>query len=1419
MADEQKYLEYLRRATTEIQDLRAQLSREREKTEEPFAIVGMACRFPGGVTSPEEFWQLLSDGRDAITDLPADRGWDIAGIYDPDPEAQGKSYTRSGGFLADPASFDADFFGVSPREAQWMDPQHRLLLECATEAFERTGIDLNTLRGSPTGVFTGIMPNGAIRQVGSLAAGRLAYVFGLEGPALTVDTACSSSLVALHLAVQALANGDCTLALACGTSVITTPDLFVDLSQQRGLSPDGRCKSFDAAADGIGSAEGVGALLVERLSDARRHGHPVLALVRGSAVNQDGRSNGPTAPNGPAQQRVIRQAVSRARLTPQDIDVVEAHGSGTPLGDPIEAQAIIATYGQDRERPVYLGSLKSNIGHAQAASGVAGVIKMVLAMRHGVIPPTLHVKTPSPHVDWSAGAVELVTRTTPWPDTGRPRRAAVSAFGYSGTNAHVIVEQAPDVPASQAYSGPPAPWLLSAKTEEALRGQAARLRSWLDEREDADPAQVAAALATQRTAMPVRAAILGTRRADLLRGLEGLAAGEPDAEVFRARARPDGRLAVMFSGQGSQRARMGYELHSRFPVFAEAFDAVCAAVDPHLERPLKSVVFARPDTAQARLLDRTDYTLAGTFALEVALYRLLESWGVRPAAVTGHSTGELVAAHVAGVWTLEDAAKVVTARGRLMAALPDGGAMLAVAASEEWLCEVLEPLGTGVSLGAVNSPSAAVVSGEATLVAEVAAVCRAQGVRTKLLPISIAAHSALTEPMLEAFGQVVASVAAQPPRLPVISNLTGKVLTADQACSAQYWVDHVRGTVRFADGVRTLRAMGMSRLLELGPDTALATAAQDTLAEQRGDELATSVLRRNRPEVESLLSALARLHTDGVLVEWRAVFERDSAPWLDLPTYAFQRERYWRAPSAAVLDAGGLGFGTLDHLFLRAAADLPHADGLLLTGRLSAETHPWLADHAIWDTPLLPATGLVELVARAGAAAAHPTVRELVLHAPLPLPDRAAIHLRVAVAGPDQAGLRPVTVHARREGVLDDEPWTLHASGRLAAEPLAPAEVNASWPPLDAVAVDIEGAYDRFAAHGYNYGPAFQGLRALWRRGEEVFAEVALPDAQHAEADAFILHPALTDAAVQAYAVAFTGSDDESGQAWMPYAWEGVSLHAVGARAIRVRLAPTGDGGISLSAVSPGGTPVLSVEALRLRAVSAEQVSAPGAAGAALLRLEWVAADGPMPRDVSAQLSSGWAMIGQDDVRLSGALGPAWGDGRWYPDLDVLLGSGDLVPSRVVLASPPAPSAVRDLVRTWQTDERLAAAKLVVITREAAIWDVIQAAQEDHPGRLILVDVDDTEASARKLPAIVTLDEPQVTIRNGTVLVPRLARLSAPERTAPPLDPGGTVVVMSEVAAIGGAVARHLVTGFGLRSLVLADPLGPAAEGAADLEK
>ncbi|GAB2609851.1 hypothetical protein GCM10027168_48580 [Streptomyces capparidis] len=1424
MNNEQKLREYLKRATADLRQARRRVKQLEEQP--PIAIVGMACRYPGGISSPEDLWRVVAEGVDTISPLPDDRDWDLESLYDPDPDAQGKTYVKGGGFLRSVADFDAELFEISPREALAMDPQQRLLLETSWEAVERAGIAPASLRGSQTGVFTGSPSSEYVSALGrvpeglegylstgnaiSVASGRVAYTLGLEGPAVSVDTACSSSLVALHLAIQSLRQGECSLALAGGVTVMPTPATFVEFGRQRGLAADGRCKAFAGAADGFGPAEGVGVLVVERLTDAVRNGHRVLAVVRGSAVNQDGASNGLTAPNGPSQQRVIRQALASAGLSASEVDAVEAHGTGTTLGDPIEAQALLATYGQgrDEDRPLWLGSVKSNIGHTQAAAGVAGVIKMVMAMRHGVLPPTLHVDEPTPHVDWSAGHVSLLTEAREWTADDHPRRAGVSSFGISGTNAHVILEEPP---AADAEPGPAVapgdavlsgsatiPWPVSARTADGLAAQADRLSG--SEAATADPVDVGWSLVSSRAVLDHRAVVWGSATGELRSGLDALASGSVAANVVTGAAEAEaGSGAVfVFPGQGSQWLGMGRGLLASSPVFAARLAECESALRPFVDWSLGEVLAGDDDA----WLGRVDVVQPVLWAVMVSVASVWESLGVKPAAVVGHSQGEIAAAVVAGALSLEDGARVVALRSAaIREELAGRGGMLSIATGADQVETWLKAYEGRVSVAVFNGPAATVVAGEPAALEEIAATAEAAGVRARMVPVDYASHSPHVEDIKDRLLAALAEVSPQPARVPLISTVTGEVLDTT-AMGAEYWFTNLRQPVRFTDAVEQALASGHSRFVEVSAHPVLVMGIQAITEAAGARAVVVGSLRREEDEPARLIANAAELWVRGTSVDWTAVYAGRPVNPVDLPTYAFQRRRYWLQGRTGAGDPSGLGQGAADHPLLGAAISLAADGGLILTGRLSTRTHPWLADHAVAGSVLFPGTGFVELAVRAGDEVGCPHLRELTLQAPLILPEQGAVHLQVVVGAPDDTGRRQLTVHSRPEAAGTGGPWTCHAEGTLTAEhPPAPAAVLEQWPPSGAEAQDVSGFYAAAEAAGYGYGPAFQGLRAVWRRGAEIFAEVALPEGRHGEsAGRFGLHPALLDAALQANGF---GGAAGSGTLRLPFSWTGVTLFATGADRLRVRIRATGADALALDLADGTGAPVAAVESLLVRPVTARQLAAAGAPERdALFRVRWA----PALCDPEAVRHAIWAVLGDDAFGLGAAVQGAGLALDAYPDVAgvrEVLEWGVPAP-QVALYVPAAPSGehgtaqaaeqvtaqVLGVLQEWLAEEGLAESRLVVVTRGAVaasggadvtdlaaapVWGLLRSAHSEHPGRFVLVDLDPAEdggVAADLVPAAVTaaLDtgEWQAAIRGGEVLVPRLARAASGGALAPP---------------------------------------------------
>ncbi|THA40903.1 type I polyketide synthase [Streptomyces sp. A1547] len=1456
MADEAQLRDYLKRAIADARDARKRLREVEDQAREPIAIVSMACRYPGGVSSPEDLWKLVADGVDAVSGFPDDRGWDLEGLVDPDPDHAGTSYTDQGGFLQGAGLFDAGFFGISPREALAMDPQQRLLLETSWEALESAGIDPVSLKGTDIGVFSGVSGQGYGAGAGvvtpevegfagtgaasCVASGRVSYVFGFEGPAVSVDTGCSSSLVAMHLAAQALRQGECTMALAGGAMVMATPGSFMAFSRQRGLATDGRCKAFADGADGMGLAEGVGVVLLERLSVARERGHRVLAVLRGSAVNQDGASNGLTAPNGPSQQRVIRRALDNAGLAPSDVDVVEGHGTGTALGDPIEAQALLATYGKGRdpEQPVWLGSLKSNIGHTQAAAGVASVIKIVQALRHGVIPPTLHVQEPSSQVDWSAGAVELLTEAREWPRSGRPRRAGVSSFGVSGTNAHLILEEGPAEETETVAQAPaqPAgvvPLVVSARTPGSLAGQAGRLASFVEGAGEVSLASVAGTLVSGRTVFGERAVVVAGSADEALAGLQALARGEDAAGVVSGSATAPGKVVWVFPGQGSQWAGMGRELLDSSPVFAERIAECAAALEPWTDWSLIDVL--RGET-EPELMDRVDVLQPASFAVMVGLAAVWESVGVKPDAVLGHSQGEIAAACVAGALSLEDAARVVTLRSQAIAKdLAGRGGMASVALSADEAVARLVPWADRVEVAAVNGPTSVVIAGDAEALDEALEALSADGVRVRRVAVDYASHTRHVEDIREALARTLAGIAAKAPTVPFYSTVTGTWVEDADVLDGAYWYRNLRGQVGFGPAVADLLSQGHGVFVEVSAHPVLVQPITETVDDNgtTAPVLVTGSLRREDGGLRRLFASMAELFVRGVALDWSGVLPQPAASVrVDLPTYAFDHQHYWLHADESATDAASLGQTTVDHPLLGAVVRLPQSDGLVFTSRLSLKSQPWLADHAIGGLILAPGTGLVELAVRAGDEAGCGLLEELVIEAPLVVPEQGGVRVQVAVGAAGENGSRTVEVYSQREDAADEvgaDVWTRHATGLLAATPAARGTDFdfAAWPPPGAhpVELDADDFYADLRERGVAYGPAFQGMRAVWRRGEEIFAEVALPEDQRKEAGRFGLHPALLDAALQAatFGAAAGAAEEEPGTPVLAFAWNGLALHAAGASALRVRVAPSGPDALSVEAADETGGLVVTMDSLVSRAVSTEQLetAADTAVANSLFQVEWT----ELSQDQGAGLAPSWAPV------ATAAEVAALAGGAGAPAAAVLEAVGGAGEDAVLALT----SRVLEVVQAWLAGTGLEESRLVVVTRGAvpagdgavtdpagsAVWGMVRAAQAENPDRIVLLDTD-TDPTAdggtqALLGAVLAGGEPQIAVRGTTFSVPRLARTTGEVPDLPAVfGPEGTVLV-SGGGSLGELITRHLVSQHGVRHLVLASRRGPEVEGVQEL--
>jgi acyl transferase domain-containing protein/NADPH:quinone reductase-like Zn-dependent oxidoreductase/short-subunit dehydrogenase/acyl carrier protein len=1328
---------------------------------EPIAIIGMGCRYPGGVTSPDALWQLLIDERDTTSNFPADRGWNLEALFGPDPEASGVTDVRAGSFVDGVADFDAAFFGISPREAHAMDPQQRLLLEVTWEALERAMIDPNSLRGSDTGVFIGAVAQeygprvyedsqgyGGHLATGTatcVASGRVAYTLGLEGPAMTVDTGCSSSLVAVHLAAQSLRSGESDLAIAGGVTVVCSPSIYVGLGRQGALSADGRSKPFSAAANGFGVAEGAGVLVLATLSDARRHGYPVLALVRGSALGQDGSSDVLSAPSGPAQQRVIRRALTDAGVTAGEVDVVEAHGTGTRIGDPVEAKALLASYGEahSAERPLLLGSVKSNIGHTQWAAGVAGVIKIVEAIRNGVVPATLHVEPATPEVDWSSGTIKIVDSGCPWPDRGgRPKRAGVSSFGISGTNAHVVLEEAPPGFAAGRSTGthPSAvPWLLSAKSVPALAEQANRLQRFVEQHADADPIDVGYSLATTRALFDHRAVVVGADREELLRGLSAIATGADAPNVVTGKAAATGRTVFVFPGQGSQWTGMALELLEAAPVFADQMRLCDAALSEFVDWSLLDVARGK---ACAPSLDRVDVVQPVLFAVMVSLAAQWRAIGIHPDAVLGHSQGEVAAAHVAGALSLRDAAKVVALRSKAVSAIAGTGGMVSILLPIERVLALIDRWGQSISLAAQNGPSSTVITGNAAALDELMAVCERDGLPATRIPVDYASHSTQIEELRETLRESLSGLRPRTGDVEFISSVTGAGLDTS-ILDGEYWYANLRQPVLFEQAVRWAHERGYRTFIESSPHPLLTTGIQESLEDCGDDHRVVATLRRNEGGMNRLLLSVAEIHVNEQSPNVESVFEGTGARHIDLPTYAFQRNRYWMDPGAGPVDASNLGLDAAEHPLLGAVLAQADSDEIIFTGRLSAASHPWLADHKVHGAVLVPGAAMVELALHACDRAGCSRVDQLVLHAPLILGENGGLLLQVVVGAWTVSGDRPIRIYSRADRDGTRRAWTHHAEGVISAIPDGVAEDDpVEWPPEGAEPIDVSEAYTQLAEHGYEYGPTFRGLRAVWRRGDEVFVEAELPDQLKADAGGFGLHPALLDAIL--HGVGAVGLLTGSALTRLPFEWEGASLNAVGASHLRARVTPLGDDAIDITLTDGFGESVGRIDSLVLKAVSPERLLVSAAGEEDVYGLDWV----PLPSGGAPEDSTGVTVMRCTNTASERATVPA--------------------------ATRRALTQTLNRVQTWlasvadDDDARLVvltcgaiavdASEEVTDLGQAAVWGLLRSAQSENPGRIVLVDIDGEGWSGgdTAVAEAARRDEPQLAIRASLCFAPRL---------------------------------------------------------------
>ncbi|MEH2048357.1 type I polyketide synthase [Nostoc sp.] len=1150
------YASLMKEASIKIAELQAEVERIKSANSEPIAIVGMGCRFPGA-NNPEEFWQLLRNGVDAISEVPKNR-WDIDAYYDPDPDAPGKMSTRFAGFVEKLDEFDPQFFGMSRREALSLDPQQRLLLEVTWEALENSGLMPEKLTPK-TGVFVGISTNDYFQMLlkrgndaidaytdsgtsDATASGRLSYLLGLSGPCFSVDTACSSSLVTVHLACQSLRRGESDLALAGGANAVLLPQLSICLSKAHMLSPEGRCKSFDASANGFARGEGCGIIVLKRLKDAQADGDNILAVIRGSAINQDGRTSALSVPNGRAQQAAIRQALADGGLKPEEVSYVEAHGTGTSVGDPIEAGALGAVFA-DREHPLIIGSVKSNIGHLETASGIAGVIKVVLSLQHGEIPANLHFKQPTPMVNWEQLPLKVVTELMPWPSGSR--LAGVNSFGFSGTNAHVLLEEAPsEIQKEDAIERPLHLLCLSAKTPEALKELAARYEQHLADKPTLELGDICFTANTGRSHFNYRLSAIASEPWEAQEKLAAFSAGLETIGVFQGRVNTTNKIAFLFTGQGSQYVGMARQLYETQPTFRETLDKCDRILRPYLEIPLLEVLYQNPKSQIPNpKLDETAYTQPALFALEYALFQLWKSWGLEPDIVMGHSVGEYVAACVAGVFSLEDGLKLIAERGRLMQALPLGGEMVSVMASQERIVSLIQPYAQEVSIAAINGPESVVISGVSEAIKAVCTKLEASGIKTKKLNVSHAFHSPLMEPMLASFEKVAQQVSFSDPQIKLISNVTGELATSEVA-TPEYWCRHIRQPVRFAASMKSLEKQGVEVLVEIGPKPILLGMGRLCLPEHKGLWLPS--LHPAQGDWQQLLTTLGQLSVRGVPLNWVGFDQDYSRHRLQLPTYPFQRQRYWIEATdngngfKPLFQNNGIRSKTL-HPLLGQQLYIAGSQEIRFESQVSQNSPIWLNDHHVFETPIFPATGYLEIALAAGAVVTKSDnlcLEDVFIQKAMPLPENEVKTVQTILT-PEKSGIYSFKIYSLTISADENngkQSWTQHASGKLAvAEKEVINRVDlAAMRAQCSEEISVEQLYGWMKQMRIEYHAMFQGIEQAWSYEQGTLGKIRLPEELVSEVGKYQLHPVLLDSCLQLQILQALPSDQSEQDTYVP---------------------------------------------------------------------------------------------------------------------------------------------------------------------------------------------------------------------------------------------------------------------------------------------